>query len=451
MATNVIMPQLGESIFEGTVTRWLKKVGDPVKRDEPLFEISTDKVDSEIPSPAAGTLTQILVPEGQTVQINTVVGVLDGESGAPAEAPQPSTPAPTTAPPEPSKASPTKSDSTVQPAPQAAKQPAPPAAEDIHSSPLVRKMAKEYKIDLGQVKGTGIGGRITKQDVEGFLANKGVQPAKPAAPPPTTKPPVQPPPATKPAPAVAPPPPTAPAPAVSPTAGFAPARLTIETMSPMRKQIAEHMVMSKRTSAHVNAIFEVDVTPIIKLREREKERFEQENAAHLTFTAFIAKAAIEAIHKFPIVNSSVDGNNVIYKKDINLGIAVALDWGLIVPVIKNAEDKSFVGLAKAIGDLAERARTKKLKPEEVQNGTFTITNPGIYGSLFGTPIINQPQVAILGVGGIKKRPVVIEDDAIAVRSMVILSLSFDHRVIDGAVADQFMAAVKKRLEEWKTL
>lgn len=451
MATNVIMPQLGESIFEGTVTRWLKKVGDPVKRDEPLFEISTDKVDSEIPSPAAGTLTQILVPEGQTVQINSVVGVLDGETGATAAAPQPSGGAPQAAAPESSKPSSQKSIAPAGPAPQPSKQPAPPAGEDIHSSPLVRKMAKEYNIDLSQVKGTGIGGRITKQDVEGFLASKGVQAPKPAAPPVESEPSVQAPPPAKPAPAVAPPSQVPPMPGVSPTAGFAQARLTIETMSPMRKQIAEHMVMSKRTSAHVNTIFEVDVTSIVKLREREKEKFERENATRLTFTAFIAKAVIEAIQKFPIVNSSVDGSNIIYKKDVNLGIAVALDWGLIVPVIKNAEDKSFVGLAKAIGDLAERARTKKLKPEEVQNGTFTITNPGIYGGLFGTPIINQPQVAILGVGGIAKRPVVVEDDAIAVRSMMILSLSFDHRVIDGAVADQFMAAVKKRLEEWKTL
>ncbi|MBZ5552447.1 MAG: 2-oxo acid dehydrogenase subunit E2 [Acidobacteriia bacterium] len=449
MATNVIMPQMGESIFEGTVTRWLKKVGEAVKRDEPLFEISTDKVDSEIPSPAAGILTKILVPEGQTVQVNTVVAELDGEGTASASAPAPETvptPPPLSKPPA----------SPPAPAPPAlAKEAEPPTTGlgDIRSSPLVRKMAREYQIDLGKIQGTGLGNRITKQDIENYLSSAGVKIVPRAAPPPApltppVKPAVPPPAAARPTgvpQAQAPPPP-------APTAPFPPgSRVTIEPMSPMRKQISEHMVTSKRTSAHVNTVFEVDVTNIVKLREREQENFQRTNGVKLTFTAFLAKAVTDTLREFPILNSSVEGSNIVYKKDINVGIAVALDWGLIVPVIKNAEDKSFVGVAKTLADLAERARTKKLKPEEVQNGTFTITNPGIFGSLFGTPIINQPQVAILGVGSITRRPVVIEDDAIAIRSMVILSLSFDHRVVDGAVADQFMAALKKRLENWKSL
>jgi pyruvate dehydrogenase E2 component (dihydrolipoamide acetyltransferase) len=450
MATNVIMPQMGESIFEGTVTRWLKKVGEPVKRDEPLFEISTDKVDSEIPSPAAGVLTTILVPEGQTVQVNTVVAVLDGETGASvtpsasevvATAPPVSRPPAATPAPHP-------------PQPEARPAPSGELPEDIRSSPLVRKMAREYNLELTKIKGTGLGNRITKQDIETYLADAGVQPLPPGAPPPSapSRPAPKP---IPPGPTVVPPsvaPPTTVAtPAPSPPPASPASRVTIEPMSTMRKQISEHMVMSKRTSAHVNTIFEVDVTNVVKLREREQQNFQRTNGVKLTFTAFLAKAVADTLREFPILNSSVEGNNIVYKKDINVGIAVALDWGLIVPVIKNAEDKSFVGVAKTIADLAERARTKKLKPEEVQNGTFTITNPGIFGSLFGTPIINQPQVAILGVGSITKRPVVIENDAIAIRSMVILSLSFDHRVVDGAVADQFMAALKKRLENWKSL
>ncbi len=446
MPTNVVMPQMGESIFEGTVTRWLKKVGDTVKRDEPLFEISTDKVDSEIPSPASGTLTSILVQEGQTVQINTVVAVLDGEIGAGASAVTTPSTAPTV-----------RETPSAKPAPAPTVAPTAPQAEapveGVRSSPLVRKMAKELNVDLSKIKGTGIGGRITKQDLEAYVAAQGGKPApKVIAPPPPPPPPI---PVSVQAPT---PRPTAPPETRIPSVGgpsgpsISPgSRVTIEPMSQMRRQIAEHMVMSKRTSAHVNTVFEVDMTNIVKLREKERDAFQQTNGVKLTFTAFLAKAAAETLKSFPIVNASVEGNNVIYKKDINIGIAVSLDWGLIVPVIKNAEDKSFVGVAKAIADLAERARSKKLKPDEVQNGTFTITNPGIYGSLFGTPIINQPQVAILGVGSIVKRPVVVADDAIAVRSMMILSLSFDHRVIDGAVADQFMAALKKRLEDWTSL
>lgn len=438
MATNVIMPQMGESIFEGTVTKWLKKVGDPVKRDEPLFEISTDKVDSEIPSPAAGVLTEILVPEGQTVQINTVVAILDGESGA-------TTPAPTTKPAGAASSPKTSEVATRAPAPSTSVSTLEEALGDVRSSPLVKKMAKEYKIDLSKVKGTGIGGRITKQDIENHLSVSGMKPtvsATPAAPS-VAKPVPSPPTIFKPA--------AVPAPAPSPVTTPSQGRPTVEPMSPMRKQIAEHMVTSKRTSAHVNTIFEIDVTNIMKLREREQENFQRVNGVKLSFTSFVAQAVVDAVKQFPILNSSVEGTNIIYKKEINLGIAVALDWGLIVPVIKNAEDRSFIGIAKAIADLAERARSKKLKPEEVQNGTFTITNPGVFGSLFGTPIINQPQVAILGVGAITKRPVVVENDSIAIRSIVIFSLSFDHRVIDGAVADQFMAAIKKRLESWKTL
>jgi 2-oxoglutarate dehydrogenase E2 component (dihydrolipoamide succinyltransferase) len=417
---------MGESIFEGTVTRWLKKVGDTIKRDEALFEISTDKVDSEIPSPAAGVLTSILVPEGQTVEINTVVAILDGEMGAAAPAPPAAVGIPAPSGPK----APVAPSAAALPA---SAETAAPTDESIRSSPLVRKMAKEHNIDLGQLKGTGIQGRVTKQDIESYLASQGTRPAPKIITPP-------------PAPGAAMPVSAAPG-ATAVVSG----RTIIEPMSTMRQQIAQHMVMSKRTSAHVSTIFEVDMTPIVKLREREQENFSQTNGIKLTYTAFLAKAVTETLLQFPIVNASVDGNNIIYKKDINLGIAVALEWGLIVPVIKNSEDKSFVAIAKAIADLAERARTKKLRPEEVQNGTFTITNPGIYGSLFGTPIINQPQVAILGVGSIVKRPVVIEGDAIAVRSMLILSLSFDHRVIDGAIADQFMAALKKHLEHWKTL
>jgi pyruvate dehydrogenase E2 component (dihydrolipoamide acetyltransferase) len=446
MATNVIMPQMGESIFEGTVTRWLKKIGDPVKRDEPLFEISTDKVDSEIPAPASGVLTSILVPEGQTVQINTVVAILDGEIGASAESSAPQATAPATAQPSaspPTTAPPTTLSETFIETPSS-------SAEEARSSPLVRKMAKEYNIDLIKIKGTGTGGRITKQDIESYLASVGVKPAPQVSTPPAAAVPS----AKRAAPATASPRPSLAAPpAIAPrvAATTAGPRVTVEPMSTMRKQIAEHMVLSKRTSAHVSTVFEVDVTNIIKLREREGEGFQRTNGAKLTFTSFIAKAVAETLREFPILNCSVEGNSIVYKKDINLGIAVALDWGLIVPVVKNAEDKSFVDVAKAIADVAERARTKKLKPEEVQNGTFTITNPGIFGSLFGTPIISQPQVAILGVGSVTKRPVVVGNDAIAVRSMVILSLSFDHRVIDGAVADQFMAAIKKRLEGWKSL
>jgi len=438
MPTDVVMPQMGESIFEGTITKWLKQPGDKVQRDEPLFEISTDKVDAEIPAPASGTLQEIKVQAGNTVQVNTIVGVIAGDGDGAASKPAAS-PAPEArkepAPPPP-------------PAPAAVKEPEPEAEAEggeqgrVRSSPLVRKIAKENNVDLAKVPGTGLGGRITKEDIEAFIAkHAGGAPAAPAA-------------APTPAPAATPTYEAPPAPAVTaplqPVGGVTPGELV--PMTTMRKKIAEHMVMSKRTSAHVHGVFEVDVTRIVKLREKMKGKFEQATGAKLTFTPFFARAAVHGLRKFPIVNASVEGDNIRYHSSINLGIAVALDWGLIVPVVKNAEERSFVGLQRAITDLGERARSKKLKPDEVQGGTFTITNPGIFGAKFGMPIINQPQVAIMGVGGIVKKPVVVTDkdgnDSIAIRSMMHLSIGYDHRIIDGAVADQFMMEVKKFLEGW---
>ena len=433
MPTDVVMPQMGESIFEGTITKWLKQPGDKVQRDEPLFEISTDKVDAEIPAPASGTLQEIKVQAGTTVQVNTVVGVIGGEGEAAA------TPAPA------AKKEAAPSPPPPPPAP-VAKEPEPePEVESgeqgrVRSSPLVRKIAKENNVDLAKVPGTGLGGRITKDDIEGFIArHAGGLPAvataaAPAAPAPSYEVP--------PAPAV-----TAP---LQPAGGVTPGEVV--PMSIMRKKIAEHMVISKRTSAHVHGVFEVDMTRIVRLRETMKSKFEQATGSKLTFTPFFARAAVHGLRKWPIVNSSVEGDNIRYHSSVNLGIAVALDWGLIVPVVKSAEERSFVGLQRAITDLGERARAKKLKPDEVQGGTFTITNPGIFGAKFGMPIINQPQVAIMGVGGIVKKPVVLTDkdgnDTIAIRSMMHLSIGYDHRIIDGAVADQFMMEVKKFLENW---
>ncbi|MFI5117537.1 MAG: 2-oxoglutarate dehydrogenase, E2 component, dihydrolipoamide succinyltransferase [Terriglobales bacterium] len=474
MPTDVIMPQMGESIFEGTITKWLKQPGEKVQRDEPLFEISTDKVDAEIPAPASGTLQDIKVQAGATVQVNTVVGTIAGEGEAAGAAP--SAPAASTAAPAPAGgdgsrstqtevAQPPSGEEPKQPStPQAAKEAAQLSADEktglereqqgkvleypeageperLRSSPLVRRIAKENKVDLAQVPGTGLGGRITKDDIESFIAKHGAGGAQPAAP-------------VKPAAASAP---SAPAPSMpatvtplQPVAGVTPGEVV--PMSVMRKKIAERMVISKRTSAHVHGVFEVDMTRIVKLRENMKAKFEQATANKLTFTPFFARAVVHGIRKWPIINSSVEGENIHYHASINLGIAVALDWGLIVPVVKNAEERSFVGLQRAITDLGERARTKKLKPEEVQGGTFTITNPGIFGAKFGMPIINQPQVAILGVGGIMKKPVVVTDkdgnDSIAIRSMMHLSIGYDHRIVDGAVADQFMAEVKQFLENW---
>jgi len=443
MTTQVIMPQMGESIFEGTITKWLKKVGDKVSRDEPLFEISTDKVDSEIPSPAAGTLSEIRVAEGETVQINTVVAVIDGETRA--AAPSAEAPAKTAVPTQPEKspsAAPGReaAQKTAGPTgPQAPKASASPAAEqkpprEIRASPLVRRLAREHGVDLSDLDGTGLGGRITKQDILERIDQRTAPSA--TAPPPAFQEaaPVQPEPVS---------PPVAPVPA---TPGAEEGEVV--RMTPMRKAIADHMVLSRRTSAHVSTIFEVDMTPIVGLRDRQRRAFEAREGIKLTYTPFFVKALVESVRAFPILNSSVSGDSIVFKRAVHVGIAVALETGLIVPVLKDAHLKSFTGLAHGIQDLAERARTKRLKPEDVQKGTITITNPGVYGSLYGTPIISQPQVAILGVGGIQKRPVVI-DDMIAIRSMVYLSLSFDHRVIDGAVADQFMADLKERLQAWK--
>lgn len=433
----VTMPQMGESIFEGTLTRWMKKVGDHVNRDEPLFEISTDKVDAEIPAPAAGTLTEIRVQPGTTVQVNTVVGVIGG-AGAPA---QPSAPVPVAAPQPGAPAPP----AAAAPVPVASRTAAAGEEDRVRSSPLVRKLAHEHNVDLRQVTGTGSGGRITKEDIEAFIAKypAGAPAGAPSAPAPQA-------PA---APAYAAPP-EAPAAALpaTPANKFAGVPGTVEAMSVMRKKIAEHMVMSKRTSAHVHGVFEVDMTRIVKLREKMKDRFQQATGLKLTFTPFFARAVAHALRVWPIVNASLEGDNIHYKRDINIGIAVALDWGLIVPVVKHADELSFAGVQRAITDLGERARTKRLKPEDVQGATFTITNPGIFGAKFGMPIISQPQLAIMGVGAITKKPVVMTDkdgnDSIAIRSMMHLSIGYDHRIIDGAVADQFMSVVKSYLENW---
>ncbi len=403
--TDVIMPQMGESIAEGTVTKWHKKVGERVERDEPLFEISTDKVDTEIPSPVSGVLTEIRVSEGQTVPINTVVGVIGGnapETRAEALRQVPEAPRVT--------------------APSiAAKPPGAKPERGPRSSPLVRKMAREHGVDLPNVTGSGQGGRITKQDVLRHLESPQAQASAPSA-------------------EV-----SAAAPRSPPTPSGR--RVEVAPMTAMRKSIAEHMVMSRRTSAHVTTVFEADVSRIVQARESMKTTFEREEGLKLTYTPFFIRAVTSALKSFPALNASIEGDRILYRKDYNIGVAVALEDGLIVPVVHHADEKSFLGLARAVADLAERARGKKLKAEEVQGGTFTLTNPGLYGSLFGTPIINQPQVAILGVGGIHKRPVVV-NDAIAVRSMVYLALSFDHRLVDGALADQFMSDVKRRLEGW---
>ena len=441
MPTDVVMPQMGESIFEGTITKWLKQPGEKVQRDEPLFEISTDKVDAEIPAPASGTLQEIKVQAGNTVQVNTVVGVItgDGDGASPAPAKDAASAAPV----------PEAKKEAAAPPPPAAKAPEPEAEAEaepseqgrVRSSPLVRKIAKEKNVDLAKVPGTGLGGRITKEDIEGFIAKHAGGAVAPAAPAP---------PVAAPAPSYEAPPVPAVTTPLQPVGGVTPGEIV--PMSTMRKRIAEHMIMSKRTSAHVHGVFELDVTRIVKLREKMKSKFEQATGTKLTFTPFFARAAVHGLRIWPIVNASVEGDNIHYHSSINLGIAVALDWGLIVPVVKNAEERSFVGLQRAITDLGERARAKKLKPEEVQGGTFTITNPGIFGTKFGMPIINQPQVAIMGVGGIVKKPVVVTDkdgnDSIAIRSMMHLSIGYDHRIIDGAVADQFMSEVKKFLEGW---
>ena len=413
MSTNVIMPQMGESVAEGTVVKWLKKVGERVERDEPLFEISTDKVDAEIPSPASGVLTRILVKENETVEVNTVVAEIDG-GGASAPAPEEKKQAAAPALAHPSS-------SRVQ---AGMPEPAPPRpghgeGEKVRSSPLVRRIARENNVDLALVHGTGLGGRVSKKDNLGFVAQSPV--------PPTTVPPVT-------------------RPETAPRMAFA-GPTEVVAMTPMRRQIGEHMMASQQTSAHVATVYEVELTKVVELRAQNGAEFEKHNGLKLTYTSFFIRAAVEAIKEFPIFNSSVEGMNIVYKRDVNIGVAVTLDTGLIVPVIKHAGQKNFLEIARAIQDLAERARAKKLSVEDVQGGTFTITNPGVFGSLFGIPIINQPQVAILGAGGIEKR-VVVRHDAIAIRPMVYLSLSFDHRIIDGALANQFMGRVKTYLENW---
>ncbi len=431
--TDVVMPQMGESIVEGTLTKWLKKPGERVERDEPLFEISTDKVDTEIPSPAAGTLAETLVEEGQTVGINTVVARIE-EGGGAAAKPQASAPAP--APPKPAPPpEPPAPAAPAAPAPQAVQETA-PAEPSGPLSPLVRKMARENNIDLARVQGTGAGGRITKQDVEAYLASQAAQPAAPVQPAAPAPPPPRP---------AAPPPSPAPQVYTPPPSGQA--RTRVEPLSTMRQKIAEHMVLSKRTSPHVTTVHRVDMTKVAKMRERNKAAFQSSYGFSLTYLPFITRAAVVALRQFPLLNASLEGNNILYHNEINIGIAVALENGLIVPVIRAADEKNVLGLQRAIVDLATRARSRQLKPDEVAGGTFSITNFGSFGSLFGTPIINQPQVAILGVGTVDKTPVVI-DDAIAIRSICHISLTFDHRLIDGALADQFMTKVKQVLEGW---
>ena len=429
---DVLMPQMGESIAEGTLSKWLKKVGDPVKRDEPLFEISTDKVDAEIPAPAAGVLAEIKVQEGQTVPVQTLVAVLETEAGAVATKPAP-TPAPAAPPPPPPKSEAPKA---PVPAPAA---PAPVMKSDgdggvqtaeqrlrTKSTPLVRKIAAEHRVDISRIPGSGYAGRVTKQDILGYIERA------PAAPGPR---------------------PQAPGsvgPIEHPTVEAWPGD-RVEPWSKIRKITADHMVMSRRVSAHVASFFEVDFTRVAQLRGKAKQTY-AERGVNLTFLAFIAKACAENLRKHPIVNAAVSGESTIYRADVNIGIAVALDWGLIVPVIKHADELSLMGLARTINDLGERARTKKLSPDDIQRGTFTITNPGGFGPFAGIPIINQPQVAILGVGAIEKRPKVVTaadgTDSIAIRTMGMLTMSYDHRVVDGADADKFLADVKKLLQEF---
>lgn len=500
MSTEVVMPQMGESIAEGTITKWLKKVGDRVERDEPLFEISTDKVDAEIPSPAAGTLTDIKFNEGETVEVNTVVAVLDGGDGAKADAsggdqpqtsapasqaavaaptppPPPPTPPAAPAPPQPPQGATQQTASNVSPTPStAATAAAPPAQEALgsdesqaaagnasatapatvaspqsgagangreqtveelrrtRSSPLVRNIAREHGIDISRLEGTGASGRVTKNDILSFIESGAAMSPQEAM---------------KSGQATAQASVQAPAQATAP-AVHAAAEDRVEQMSVMRRKIADHMVMSRRTSAHVTTVYEIDMTRIAKLRDEHRASFQERTGTKLTFMPFIFQAVTSAIRKFPIFNAQVSGEQIIYKRDINLGMAVALDWGLIVPVIKRADDLSISGLARAANDLADRARSKQLKPDEVAGGTFTVTNPGVFGGLFGTPIINQPQVAILGVGAIEKRPKVMTtpegDDFIAIRSMAFFALSFDHRIIDGSDAEKFLAYVKQLLE-----
>ena len=441
---DVLMPQMGESIAEGTLSKWLKKLGDEVKRDEPLFEISTDKVDAEIPAPNAGTLVEIKVQEGQTVPVQTLVAVIETDKGASAtaapsaaaqRAPAASGAAVASSPPAPK---PAPAPAATSPVPRAPS-PVPPKGDGAEtaderlrrkSTPLVRKIAAEHQVDISTIPGTGFAGRVTKQDILGVIERGTAMPAAaPAGPVPRS-----------PLPSVGP----VAHPVVDPWPGD-----RVEPFSKIRKITADHMVMSRRVSAHVTSFFEVDYTRVAELRRKHKQAY-AERGVNLTYLAFIAKTCAQMLRKHPVVNAAVSGDNIIYRGDVNVGIAVALDWGLIVPVIKRADELSLAGIARAINDLGERARTKKLLPDEIQRGTFTITNPGVFGSYAGAPIINQPQVAILGVGVIEKRPKVVTlpdgTDTIAVRTMGVVSMSYDHRVVDGADADRFLAEVKGTLE-----
>jgi pyruvate dehydrogenase E2 component (dihydrolipoamide acetyltransferase) len=515
MAVDIVMPQMGESIFEGTITKWLKKPGDKVERDEPLFEISTDKVDAEIPSPSAGILKEIKVAEGKTVPIQTVVGVIEaagaasaaqlaapvpaakGAASAAKSAPAPAPPAngktaaPAPAPPANSKTAapaqvPARTTGAATPAASGATGAGSSATSGsgggkeggrIHSSPLVRRMAKEHGIDLSGVAGTGSGGRISKQDIEVMIAGGGQAigaqaggrsgqadgssetedeleeafnntssgasaGASAAAPPPRQAPAMPPPPAAQHGGQV-----HAAFESAVPREKIYFGDYEVQPMTTMRQRIGEHMVASKRVSAHVYSVDEIDMTKVAALRAKSKDEFEKRNGTKLTFMPFFVKAAVAGLRAYPTLNSSLDGTNVVLHKEINIGIAVALDWGLLVPVVKHADEKNILGIQRTMNDLAERARSKKLKPEEVQESTFTITNPGVFGGLFGLPVISQPNVGILGLGAIEKRPVVI-NDSIAIRSMCYVTLSYDHRVVDGAIAHQFLHKVKESLENW---
>jgi pyruvate dehydrogenase E2 component (dihydrolipoamide acetyltransferase) len=430
MPMNVVMPQMGESIAEGTIVRWIKKVGDNVDRDEPLFEISTDKVDAEIPSPSAGVLTEIKVKEGETVPVNSVVAVIGaaGEKSAPSAAARGASELPEAAAGQPESSTSSVGSSSLQAGGdslQAGDDSGHESASSIEdlrrqkSSPLVRKIAREHNVDIRQINGTGVSGRVTKSDILGYIQTSASPPSG--------------------------------GPQAKASAQHIPAfrpgdKVEIVPMSIMRKKIAEHMVISARTSPHVYSVYEVDFHRLSQLRDKKKVEYER-NGAKLSFTALIAKVVVDAVRAFPMVNASIDGDNIVYKKDINLGIAVALDQGLIVPVIRNADEKNLLGLSRAIDDIASRARSKKLNPDEVQGGTFTITNPGIFGAVYGLPLINQPQVAILGVGAIEKRAVVVHD-AIAIHPTCHLSLGYDHRLIDGAEAGRFLSYIKERLESF---
>jgi 2-oxoglutarate dehydrogenase E2 component (dihydrolipoamide succinyltransferase) len=448
---DVIMPQMGESIAEGTLSKWMKKVGDTVKRDEPIFEISTDKVDAEIPAPQAGVLVEILVQEGQTVPIQTVVARLETDASAAAAAPAPAAPAPA-ATPTPAPAAPKPVPAAISASPPVASAPVasppppqstgPESAEERlrrKSTPLVRKMAAEHQLDISRIAGSGIAGRVTKHDVLSYLE----------APPPAAVAAASPPPRLPTAPAGARGATTlieVPAPVVEPWAGD-----RVEPWSKIRKLTADHMIMSRRVSAHVNSLFEVDFSRVAQVRAARKKEY-AERGVNLTFLAFIVKATADTLRKHPVVNSAVMGDATVYRRDINIGIAVALDWGLIVPVIRRADELSLLGVARAINDLGERARSKKLTPDEVQRGTFTITNPGGFGSYAGTPIINQPQVAILGVGAIEKRPHVVTlpdgTDSLAIRTKGMFTMAYDHRIVDGADADRFLAELKATLQDF---